>query len=277
MSEVKTRLTFAKVIVQEAGISALKEFAHWKDLAITAKGAQDFVSEVDEATERFLRSKIQDHFAHDGIVGEEYGRTNELAGFQWVLDPIDGTANYISGVPAWCIVIALVRDQEIVGGVIYDPNHNELFSAELGHGAFLNDRRLGSKKEFRLDDSTVSLGYSGRTTTKPVVAVINEIFKLGGVFSRNGSGALSLAHVADQRYSGYIEHHMNAWDCLAGQLIVKEAGGLVEEQNAQEMIDYGGRVVVGWPGVFEPLLKMADHCFGDDDLVRTALGKSPSP
>ena len=75
-----------------------------------------------------------------------------------------------------------------------------------------------------------------------MVAVINEIFKLGGVFSRNGSGALSLAHVADQRYSGYIEHHMNAWDYLAGQLIVKEAGGLVEEQNAQEMIDYGGRV-----------------------------------
>ena len=81
MSEVKTRLTFAKVIVQEAGISALKEFAHWKDLAITEKGAQDFVSEVDEATERFLRSKIQDHFADDGIVGEEYGRTNDLAGF----------------------------------------------------------------------------------------------------------------------------------------------------------------------------------------------------
>ena len=258
-------------------MSALKEFTHWKDLAITEKGAQDFVSEVDKATERFLRSKIQDRFADDGIVGEEYGRTNDLAEFQWVLDPIDGTANYISGVPAWCIVIALVRDQEIVGGVIYDPNHNELFSAELGHGAFLNDRRLGSKKESRLDDSTVSLGYSGRTTTKPVVAVINEIFKLGGVFSRNGSGALSLAHVADQRYSGYIEHHMNAWDCLAGQLIVKEAGGLVEDQNAQEMIDYGGRVVVGWPGVFEPLLKMADHCFGDDDLVRTALGKSPSP
>ena len=277
MSEVKTRLTFAKVIVQEAGMSALKEVAHWKDLAITEKGAQDFVSEVDKATERFLRSKIQDHFADDGIVGEEYGRTNDPVEFQWVLDPIDGTANYISGVPAWCIVIALVRDQEIVGGVIYDPSHNELFSAELGHGAFLNDRRLGSKKESRLDDSTVSLGYSGRTTTKPVVAVINEIFKLGGVFSRNGSGALSLAHVADQRYSGYIEHHMNAWDCLAGQLIVKEAGGLVEDQNAQEMIDYGGRVVVGWPGVFEPLLKMADHCFGDDHLVRTALGKNPSP
>ena len=277
MSEVKTHLTFAKAIVQEAGTSALKEFAHWKDIAIREKGAQDFVSEVDKATERFLRSKIQDHFADDGIVGEEYGRTNNLAGFQWVLDPIDGTANYISGVPVWCIVVALVREQETVGGVIYDPNNDELFSAELGHGAFLNDRRLGSKKESRLDVSTVSLGYSGRTTTKPVVAVINEIFKLGGVFSRNGSGALSLAHVADQRYSGYIEHHMNAWDCLAGQLLVKEAGGLVEDQNAQEMIDYGGRVIAGWPGVFEPLLRMADQCFGDDDLVRTALGKSPSP
>ena len=208
---------------------------------------------------------------------EEFGRTNESANLQWVLDPIDGTANYISGVPAWCIVIAIVEHQQILAGVIYDPNCDELFSAQLNEGAFLNDRKLSPKKEFTIAASTLSLGYSGRTTTKPVVAVINEIFKLGGVFSRNGSGALSLAHVADQRYSGYIEHHMNAWDCLAGQLIVKEAGGLIEDQNAQEMIALGGRVIVGWPGVFEQLLKMANDHFGEDDLVRSALGKSPHP
>jgi myo-inositol-1(or 4)-monophosphatase len=120
--------------------------------------------------------------------------------------------------------------------VIYDPNCDELFSAQLNQGAFLNDRSSRAEKGVQINNSTLSIGYSGRTTTKPVVAVINEIFQLGGVFSRNGSGALSLAHVADQRYSGYIEHHMNAWDCLAGQLIVKEAGGLIEDQNAQEMI-----------------------------------------
>ena len=103
-----------------------------------------------------------------------------------------------------------------------------------------------------------------------------KFLNMEGVFSRNGSGALSLAHVADQRYSGYIEHHMNAWDCLAGQLIVKEAGGLIENQNAQEMIAYGGRVIAGWPGVFENLIRMADDHFGEDDLIRSALGKSPS-
>jgi myo-inositol-1(or 4)-monophosphatase len=210
-------------------------------------------------------------------VGEEFGRTNADADYQWVLDPIDGTANYISGVPAWCIVIALVKGERIVAGVIFDPNHDELFSAELGQGAYINDQRLGPEKKFQINNSTLSIGYSGRTTTIPVVSVINDVFKLGGVFSRNGSGALSLAHVADQRYSGYIEHHMNAWDCLAGQLIVKEAGGLIEDQNAQEMIAYGGRVIVGWPDVFEQLIQMADEHFGEDDLIRSALGKSPHP
>jgi len=275
MTKINSRLIFAKQIVRDAAASALKEFANWRDLAITAKGAQDFVSEVDKATERFLRSRIEDNFPEDGVVGEEYGQSNESAELQWVLDPIDGTANYISGIPAWCIVIALVEREKIVAGVIYDPNHDELFSAELGYGAFLNQDRLTPKKKLQINNSTLSIGYSGRTTTRPVVSVINDIFKLGGVFSRNGSGALSLAHVADQRYSGYIEHHMNAWDCLAGQLIVKEAGGLIEDQNAQEMIAFGGRVIVGWPGVFEQLLQIADDHFGEDDLVRLALGKSP--
>jgi myo-inositol-1(or 4)-monophosphatase len=276
MTDVRSRLEFAKQIVRNSSVEALKAFSNWKDLAITAKGAQDFVSEVDKSTELYLRAKIQEAYPDDGIVGEEFGRTNESAKLQWVLDPIDGTANYISGVPAWCIVIAIAEHQETVAGVIYDPNCDELFSAQLNQGAFLNDRQLSPKKKFTIANSTVSLGYSGRTTTKPVVAVVNEIFKHGGVFSRNGSGALSLAHVADQRYSGYIEHHMNAWDCLAGQLIVKEAGGLTEDQNAKEMIAYGGRVITGWPGVFENLVKMADDHFGEDDLIRSALGKSPS-
>ena len=276
MTDVRSRLEFAKQIVRNSSVEALKAFFNWKDLTITAKGTQDFVSEVDKSTELYLRAKIQEAYPDDGIVGEEFGRTNESAKLQWVLDPIDGTANYISGVPAWCIVIAIVEHQETVAGVIYDPNCDELFSAQLNQGAFLNDRQLSPKKEFTIANSTLSLGYSGRTTTKPVVAVVNEIFRHGGVFSRNGSGALSLAHVADQRYSGYIEHHMNAWDCLAGQLIVKEAGGLTEDQNAKEMIAYGGRVITGWPGVFENLVKMADDHFGEDDLIRSALGKSPS-
>ena len=277
MMDIRSRLEFAKKIVRNSSAEAVKAFSNWKDLTITVKGAQDFVSEVDKSTELYLRARIQEAYPDDGIVGEEFGRTNESANLQWVLDPIDGTANYISGVPAWCIVIAIVEHQQILAGVIYDPNCDELFSAQLNEGAFLNDRKLSPKKEFTIAASTLSLGYSGRTTTKPVVAVINEIFKLGGVFSRNGSGALSLAHVADQRYSGYIEHHMNAWDCLAGQLIVKEAGGLIKDQNAQEMIAYGGRVIAGWPGVFEQLLQMADEHFGEDDLARSALGKSPHP
>ena len=275
MDQSSARLGYAKKIIKEAAADALREFCRWKNLAVTEKGAQDFVSEVDKGTELFLRSKIEAEFPNDGIIGEEFGRSNADAEYHWVLDPIDGTANYISGVPAWCIVIALVKGEGLVAGVIYDPNHEELFAAELGQGAYLNDQRLGPEKKFQINSSTLSIGYSGRTTKKAVVSVINDVFRLGGVFSRNGSGALSLAHVADQRYSGYIEHHMNAWDCLAGQLIVKEAGGLIEDQNAQEMIAYGGRVIVGWPGVFEQLIQMADEHFGEDDLARSALGKSP--
>jgi myo-inositol-1(or 4)-monophosphatase len=128
MDHSSPRLEYAKKIIKEAAADALREFSRWKNLAITEKGAQDFVSEVDKGTELFLRSKIEAEFPDDGIVGEEFGRTNADADYQWVLDPIDGTANYISGVPAWCIVIALVKGERIVAGVIYDPNHDELLS-----------------------------------------------------------------------------------------------------------------------------------------------------
>src|SRR6056300_539580 len=181
--DIRSRLEFAKKIVRNSSAEAVKAFSNWKDLTITAKGAQDFVSEVDKSTELYLRARIQEAYPNDGIVGEEFGRTNADADYQWVLDPIDGTANYISGVPAWCIVIALVKGERIVAGVIFDPNHDELFSAELGQGAYINDQRLGPEKMFQINSSTLSIGYSGRTTTKPVVSVINDVFKLGGVLA----------------------------------------------------------------------------------------------
>ena len=277
MNSTSNRFDFACSIVKEAAVEAKQKFSDWKYLSVTEKGAQDFVSEVDKETEIFLRDKIESEFSGDGIVGEEFGIKNEASRYQWVLDPIDGTANFISGVPAWCIVIAIVLEDEVAAGIIYDPNQDELFSAMLNSGAFLNGTLLKKSKSFDISKTTLSVGYSGRTTTKPVLAVIKDIFNLGGVFSRNGSGALSLAHVADQRYGGYIEHHMNAWDCLAGQLIIREAGGIIESQSAREMIQLGGRVIAGWPGVYEHLQEMADSHFGEDDLIRSALGKAPSP
>ena len=201
-------------------------------------------------------------FPEDGIVGEEHAPRPSESGFVWVIDPIDGTTNFIHGIPAWTVVIAGVSGGTTQIGVIHDPIHDETFTAIRGAGAFLNDQPLALQGTRTLTDGTTGIGYSNRVPHDGIMRLTQEIDDTGGMFVRNASGALSLAYVAAGRYLGYAEEHMNAWDCLAGQLIIAEAGGGVEEQDADDMIARGGRVVVGAPGVFDELVRLADRFFG---------------
>lgn len=256
------RVTKAAEITAKAGALALEFFRQQDKLEIESKGQQDFVSQADREVEVMTRSLIEAAFADDGIVGEEQAPTPGSSGFTWVIDPIDGTTNFINGIPAWTVVLAGVADGQTQVGVIHDPIHDETFVAVRGAGATLNDQPLVLSDVRSLADGTTGIGYSNRVSHDGIMKVIHEIDAAGGMFLRNASGALSLAYVAAGRLLGYAEEHMNAWDCLAGQLIVAEAGGGVEEQNADDMITRGGRVVVGAPGVFEALVRMADRHFG---------------
>ena len=250
-------------IARDAGKLALEYFNDPNRLRIEQKGHQDFVSQADRNVELAIRSALSEQFPDDAIVGEEHAPTVGTTGFTWVIDPIDGTTNFVNGIPAWTVVIAGVSDGKTQIGVIYDACHEEMFVAARGQGALLNDDPLRITSDRGIADGSTGIGFSHRTSTKGTERLIAGLLAEGGVFYRNGSGALSLVYVAAGRLLGYAEEHMNAWDCLAGQLIVAEADGVVEDQNADQMIADGGRVIVGTSKVFPDLLRISDAAFGD--------------
>lgn len=248
-------------IARQGGALAVAFFRQAGDLTIEDKGHQDFVSEADKAVERRIRDLIETAFPDDGIVGEEGDAKPSRTGYTWIIDPIDGTANFIAAIPVWTVVIAVVKEDRTQVGVTLDPVHDELFVAVRGRGATLNGRPLSCPPDARLTRGSVGTGFSGRASRPAAVTLVDMILSKGGIFHRNASGALSLAYVAAGRLIGYVEEHMNAWDCLAGQLLVEEAGGRIERQSADAMIAGGGRVVAGSAGVFDELVGIADAVY----------------
>jgi len=255
------RCATAVKIVADSGQLALDFFRRVDSLQIDKKGHQDFVSQADRDVETFLRGALSHAFPGDGIVGEEEAPAPGTSGFTWVIDPIDGTANFINAIPAWTVVLAGVRDGRTQIGIILDPIHDEIYVAVRGEGATLNGAALTLPKDGRINDGTTGIGFSNRVGTEGVMRLMQGVFDAGGIYLRNASGALSLAYVAAGRLLGYAEEHMNAWDCLAGQLLVAEAGGKVEDQDADVMIERGGRVVVAAPGIFKELVRLSDQAF----------------
>ncbi len=261
MDHLLDRRAFALSVCEQAGALAATYFANRSALVVDQKGSQDWVSEADRSVETFIRQRIAEDWPDDGIFGEEYSDTIGTSGFDWVIDPIDGTTNFVNGIPAWTIVLAGVTDGQTHVGVIHDPNVNETYAATLGGGAMLNGVPMQVAAGVPLNEGTVAVGYSNRREARHVVPIVAELIEHGAMFHRNASGALSLAYVAAGRLLGYVEEHMNAWDCLAGQLLISEAGGIVEAQDAREMIRDGGRVIVGTAEVFDTLHDMAERAW----------------
>ncbi|WP_022703652.1 inositol monophosphatase family protein [Pseudorhodobacter ferrugineus] len=261
--EITKRYTAAQSIARDAGALALKYFNSFDTLTIESKSHQDFVSEADKNVETLVRAAIAQAFPDDAIVGEEDAPTTGTSGFTWVIDPVDGTTNFIHGIPQWCVAIAIVQNAQTVAGVIHDPVHGECNHAMQGGGAFTNDKPIRVLAGRPLTNGSLGVGFSGRTRASGnVITLIDDLTKAGGVFWRNGSGALSLAYVAQGKLLGYVEEHMNAWDCLAGQLMIAEAGGKIETQNADDMIANGGRVLVATAEVFDQVQALADAAYG---------------
>ena len=256
------RYKFAIKTIRAAGQLAMSYFANLSQLKVEKKGHQDLVSEADKIVEIFLREQITCQFSDDSIIGEEggqsLGKLNGKFDYTWVIDPIDGTANFVSGIPAWTVVIALLQNQDVIAGFIFDPVQNELYTTAIGQGAFCNGRQLHVANAQSLNDGSVAVGFSNRSKNGFISKLVSQIVDEGGVFYRNASGALSLAYVAAGKLLGYSEDHMNAWDYLAGQLMVKEAGGLVEKQDVNKVLHNGGRVIAATPAIFERLKYFTD-------------------
>ena len=259
--EIRTRLDFAKTLTKKAGEKAMVFFASIGDLVVQQKGAQDLVSNADLEVEVFIRQHIAESYPNDGIVGEEHANVEGTSGYTWVIDPIDGTANFLTAIPSWCVVLACVHDDQTKIGVVYEPSHHEMFWSAMGVGAFLNDKPMQVSPSTTLSVGSTGIGMNGRTSTDLTVSYIKKLVDRGGIFYRNASGALMLSYVAAGRLIGYAEPHMNAWDCLAGQLLIAEAGGCVEHQSANDMLINGGRVVAAGPGVFDEMVQIANETY----------------
>ncbi len=255
------RLDFAEALARKAGELGLDYFRKLDTLTITHKGHQDLVSEADRNVETLIREELAASFPKDSILGEELGMEEGESGYTWVIDPIDGTANFVAGIPQWCVILACVNQGQVIVGVIHDPVAGETFKAAAGHGAFLNGKPVKASGSQSLSNGSVGVGFNGRTAITDAVNAVGALVSKGGVFFRNASGGLMLAYAASGRLIGYVESHMNAWDCLAGMLITREAGGKVMDQDVNHALYHGARVVVGAPGVFDDLKEIAESSF----------------
>jgi len=260
-NDLDIRYAAARAIATEAGTMALTYFHRWAELTIEIKGHQDFVSEADRNVELAVRAKLAAAFPEDAIVGEEGAPTVGTSGYTWVIDPIDGTTNFINGIPQWCVIIACVYQGQVVIGVVHDPVHDALHHAVLGGGAWCNDRPIRCSAKTSLHEGSLGIGFSGRTSAEGIKRLIGLCCDAGTVFWRNGSGGLSLAYVASGRILGYAEEHMNAWDFMAGYLLVSEAGGVVEPVDVDHALVHGGRVVVAAAGVFDAVKSITDAAY----------------
>lgn len=220
------RLAAASAIVREAGALAL---AHFRDpqLEIEQKGEQDYVTAVDRAVEVLIVEGLRRDFPEDAFFGEEGGLQvgASEARTLWVIDPIDGTTNYARGLPLWCISVALVHDGGIAIGLVFNPVSDEFYSAVSGQGAFCNGRAIAVSGASQPQRARIGLGFSFRRPPALHLKAIERLLEARCEYARFGSGALGLAFVADGRFDGYWESHINAWDVLAGICLVQEAGG----------------------------------------------------
>jgi myo-inositol-1(or 4)-monophosphatase len=246
-AERAARFEAACTISTEAGALARRLFEARKPGTFSLKGRQDYLTEADGEVERLIARRIAERFPEDSFVGEEHG--GEPGARTWIVDPIDGTANFARGNPHFCTSIAIVEAGRVEVGVIYDPSMKEQFAALRGHGATLNGRPIRVSTTTDPREADVELGWSPRRPMREYIDVMSRVAASGAGVSRAGSGALALAYVAAGRRDGYAELHINAWDALAGILLVREAGGWVNDFLAGDGLTKGNPVLAAAPGL----------------------------
>ncbi len=259
---VANRLEAGKEIAISAAAEALRLFHARDSLTIETKGAQDWVSEADRNVETMIRDALATHFPDDGIIGEEHAPTTGSSGFTWIIDPIDGTSSFLSAVASWCVVLGCLYEIEVVVGIIIDPITQEVFTASTDQATMVNDKPVHVSQAKSIREGSIAVGHSSRIANRDTLNILDTILSDGGMFYRNGSGAMMLAYVASGRLLAYTEPHMNAWDCLAGMLMIEKAGGQVFPYDTAKMLESGGLVVAAGPGVYDYIVTAANKAYG---------------
>jgi myo-inositol-1(or 4)-monophosphatase len=256
--DLDKRLEVAESVIREAGEVAAFYFARRELLAIDRKGLQDPISAADRECEALIVGRLTQAFPEDGVLGEEGASRNPGAAATWVIDPIDGTQNFIAGVPFWCISIGLVVGAESVLGLIYHPPMDELFSARKGSGASVNGTAIRVSGETELSRARICVGFSYRRPIDAHVRAVEALLTAGCEYCRLGSGALGLAYTAAGRFDGYWERHLNSWDAAAGLTLVSEAGGYINAFFGADGLRSGCEVLAVTPALAEPTRRLVD-------------------
>ena len=250
--------------VIKAGKGLLRDFGEVDRLQISRKGTADFVTSTDLRTEKFLQKELSAVRPLFGFLLEEGG---EVKGkdihTRWIIDPIDGTSNFIHAIPYFCISVGLERtndkgESDIIAGVIYDPIHNELFSAEKGQGAFLNDRKLKVSGRTTVEESLLVTGKAARNTgyDQEMFNLATKLSQSGAIVRYFGATALDLAYLAAGRLDACWYHTVKPWDIAAGMLLIAEAGGLVQDMDGNMATAYSKNLVCTNKHLHEPVLKL---------------------
>jgi len=228
-------------------------------LTVTAKGPKDFVSEVDREAERTIVDTLHATYPGHAILAEEgTGRDQNVdAEYLWIIDPLDGTTNFLHGFPQYCVSIALSHKGVVTQGVIYDPIRNDLFTATRGRGAFLNDRRIRVSRRQHLRDCLIGTGFPFRDGSylDTYLQMMKTMITHTAGLRRPGAAALDLAYVAAGSYDGFFEVGLNPWDVAAGSLLVLEAGGLIGDLGGEGDYLHGGQVIAANPKIFSQMVQ----------------------
>ncbi len=235
-------MTAIEEIVRAAGDMMRKAFTAAEKPAYSLKGRQDYLTATDGAVELFVRQQIAQRFPGDAVLGEEDGGAVDGPRL-WIVDPIDGTANFARQIPHFCISLGLMVNGALQAGAIYAPMSDELFIAQLGKGAWLNRQPMRVSSVADLSAASVEIGWSTRIPVQTYLDMAGKAAHAGCQVRRAGSGALGLAYVAAGRCEAYAEAHINAWDVAAGLLLVTEAGGRVNDFWANDGVKSGNAVL----------------------------------
>lgn len=242
MTSINEVSRVAEEVVRAAGAMIRTAFHDPHRPAYSLKGRQDYLTATDGAVERFVREAIAVHFPQDAVMGEETGGVTEAPRL-WIVDPVDGTANFARQIPHCCISLGFLENGRVQMGAVYDPLHDELFLAERGRGARLNGAPIRVSSVAELSAATVEIGWSARTPPAQYLGLTTRSAQAGCAIRRAGSGTLGLAYVAAGRIEGYAEAHINSWDVAAGLLLVQEAGGRVNDFWTPGAIAKGNEVL----------------------------------
>ena len=226
-------------------------------LTVQRKGEHDYVSEVDKMAEQAIVETLLEAYPDHAILAEEGGAQGESE-YVWIIDPLDGTTNFLHGFPQFAVSIGLQHKGVLSQAVIFDPTRNELYTATRGRGAYLNDRRLRVSKQTRLEDALIGTGfpYSDFSFMEAYMKMFLELMPKTAGLRRPGAASLDLAYVAAGRYDGFWEAGLKQWDMAAGVLLIQESGGLVTDFDGGENYMATGNVIGGNPKIFSQLLQV---------------------